>query len=84
LLTVGAENKYGNSGQNWYVNGTGTPVSAGDEIRVTSVPGAPGETHTITYSATGEDTGPWSNCVEMTSDLFFGTSIVCFDGEVTP
>jgi hypothetical protein len=83
-LTVGAENEYGNSGENWYADGEGTLVSAGDEIRVVSVPGAPGETHTITYTATGEDAGPWSNCVEMTGDLWFGTSFACFEGQVTP
>ena len=33
-LTVGAENAYGNSGQNWYVDGTGTLVTADDEVRV--------------------------------------------------
>ena len=82
-LTVGAENEYGNSGQNWYVDGAGTPVSADDEIRVSSVPGAPGETRTITYTATGEDTGPWSNCAEMTGDLWFGINIACFEGTVT-
>ena len=83
-LTVGAENAYGNSGENWYVNGTGTPVSAGDEIRVTSVPGEPGETHTITFAAKGRRKGAWQNCAELTSDLFFGTNIACFSGEVTP
>jgi subtilisin family serine protease len=82
-LTVGAENAYGNSGANYYVDGDGTLPAYGTDVGVTSVPGEPGETHTITYTATGEGTGPWSNCVEMTSDLFFGTSIVCFDGEVT-
>jgi subtilisin family serine protease len=82
-LTVGAENEYGNSGQNWYADGVGTPVSVGDEIRVVSVPGTPGETHIITYTATGEDLGPWSNCAEMTGDLWFGTNIACFEGVVT-
>jgi hypothetical protein len=83
-LTVGAENAYGNSGQNWYVDGAGTPVSAGDEIRVTSIPGEPGETHTITYSATGEDAKTWTNCAEMTSDLFSGVKVTCFSGETLP
>ena len=59
-------------------------VSAGDEIRVVAVPGAPGETHIITYTALAEDTGPWSNCAEMTGDLWFGTSYACFEGQVTP
>jgi subtilisin family serine protease len=82
-LTVGAENAYGNSGQNWYVDGVGTPVAAGSEVRVSSVPGAPGETHTITFTAEGRRKGQWQNCAEMTSDVFFGTNIACFSGEVT-
>ena len=80
-LTVGAENKFGNSGQNWYADGVGTPVAAGDEIRVVSVPGAPGETHIVTYSALGEDPKAWTNCAEVTSDLFQGVNVDCFSGE---
>lgn len=80
-LTVGAENKFGNAGQNWYVNGTGTLVTAGSEVRVTSVPGMPGETHTITYTARGEDSGMWTNCAEMTGSLFQGVNVACFSGE---
>jgi uncharacterized repeat protein (TIGR01451 family) len=81
-LTVGAENAYGNSGQNWYADGAGTPVVAGDELRVVAVPGAPGETHTITYTAKGIRFGVWTNYVEMTGDTFFGTNIASFSGEV--
>lgn len=83
-LTVGAENEYGNSGQNWYYDGAGTPVAPGSEVRVTSEPGAPGETHVITYTVRGEGTGPWTNCAEMTSNLFQGMSTACFDGETVP
>jgi subtilisin family serine protease len=83
LLTVGAENAYGNSGANYYADGVGTLPAYGTDVSVTSVPGAPGETHTITYTATGEDTGPWSNCAEMTGDLWFGTNVACFEGVVT-
>ncbi len=82
-LTVGAENLYGNSGENWYVDGVGTPVIAGSEVRVTSIPGAPGETHVITFTAKGRHKGEWQNCAQMTSDTFFGTNIACFEGEVT-
>jgi hypothetical protein len=81
-LTVGAENAYGNSGQNWYVDGVGTPVAAGSEVRVESVPGTPGETHTINFRAIGLFWGPWTNCAEMTSNLFQGTNVACFSGLV--
>ncbi len=84
FLTVGAENEYGNSGQNWYFNGSGTAVAAGSEVRVESTPGAPGETHVITFTARGEAVRPWTNCVEMTSDLFQGTNTSCFTGETVP
>ena len=82
-LTVGAENQYGNSGQNWFFDGEGTLVAAGSELRVKSVPGAPGGFRTITYSAKGMKLGPWTNCAVMTSDLFGGTSTSCFNGETT-
>lgn len=83
-LTVGAENMYGNSGENWYVNGVGAPVGAGSEVRVVSIPGAPGETHLITYTAEGKRAGAWMNCADMASDIFFGVNTACFSGEVTP
>jgi hypothetical protein len=82
-LTVGAENAYGNSGQNWYVDGTGTLVSAGSEVRVVSAPGAPGETHVVTYTAKGKWYGEWQNCAYLTGDIFFGVNTACFSGEVT-
>ncbi len=82
LLTVGAENDTGTSGDNWYVNGSGTPVGAGDELRVIATPGGTGETHIITFSATGVAVGAWQNCAEMTSDVFQGINIACFSGEV--
>lgn len=83
FLTVGAENRFGNSGANFYFNGAGTPVGPGVEVVVTSVPAAPGETHTITFMARGVKPGAWTNCAEMTSNLFQGTSVACFSGSVT-
>jgi hypothetical protein len=83
-LTVGAENAYGNSGANYYVDGAGTLPAFGTDVGVTSVPGAPGETHTITYTAIGEDAKAWTNCAEMTSDLFPGVNVACFSGETLP
>ena len=53
-LTVGAENDLGNRGANRYFNGTGTLPAAGvTELRVTTTPGAPGGTRTITFKAKG-------------------------------
>jgi subtilisin family serine protease len=83
-LTIGAENEFGNSGANYYVDGVGTwPGPGGDDVLVTAVPGAPGESHVITITAEGEKKGAWTNCALMTGDTFFGTNIACFSGEVT-
>ena len=89
LLTVGAENEFGNSGGTTYFNGVGTPPApsfpiGNHEVDIFSVPGAPGETHTITYTAEGRRIGTWNNCAQMSSPLFFGTNIACISGEVTP
>jgi hypothetical protein len=83
FLTVGAEDKFGNRGANFYANGVGTLPVAGTEVRVNSVPGVPGETHVITFDAKGVRVGKWTNYAQMTSDLFFGTNIAGFSGEVT-
>ncbi len=88
FLTVGAENAFGNSGGTVYFDGTGTPPSpsypAGSyEVDVFTVPGAPGETHTISFTAKGVRRGEWQNCAEVTSDAFFGTNFACVNGEVT-
>ena len=53
LMTTGAENRFGNRGANYYYNGTGTLPANGTQLVVTGVPGVPGETHTITFSAQG-------------------------------
>jgi hypothetical protein len=82
--TVGVENRFGNRGQNYYFNGTGTLPAAGTELRVTGTAGAAGETRTITFTVTGVRTGKWVNYAEMTGDLWFGTNIARFAGEVTP
>ncbi len=83
FLTVGAENSFGNSGANWYFDGAGTAVANGSEVRVVSIPGEPGETHTVTFSVTGTIPGAWTNCAELTSNLFEGTNAACFSGEIT-
>jgi uncharacterized repeat protein (TIGR01451 family) len=83
FLSVGAENKFGNRGNNVYFNGTGTLPVNGTELRVTSSAGAPGETHTIAFRARGDRPGSYVNFAEMISDLFQGTSIARFPGQVT-
>jgi hypothetical protein len=83
FLTVGAENSFGNSGQNFYYNGAGTPPGPDVGVRVNSVPASPGETHVLSFKAMGVLTGAWTNCAELTSDIFQGTSIACFSGAVT-
>jgi len=83
FMSTGAENRFGNSGGNYYYNGVGTLPSNGTELVVTSVPGAPGETHTITFSAQGVKVGSWVNYAQMTSNLFQGISTASFAGAVT-
>ncbi|MCA9946616.1 MAG: DUF11 domain-containing protein, partial [Anaerolineales bacterium] len=87
FLTVGAENKFGNSGGQIYLDGDGdAPAPSfpdGDyEVDVFSTPGEPGETYVVTYSAFGSFPGEWTNCAEMTSELFEGTAVSCFSGEI--
>ncbi len=83
--TTGAENEAGTAGDTTYYDGSGTLPWGGSDLTVTAVPGKPGETHTVTFTARmKEDFGQWSNCAEMTSDLFQGVNIACFSGEVMP
>ena len=83
FLTVGAENNSGSRGQNQYFNGVGTLPTSGTQLVVGSTPGVAG-THTVAFDAKGVTTGPWTNCVEMTSAAFDGTSVRCVSGTVTP
>ncbi len=84
LLTIGAENRFGNQGSNWFVNGEGNPVTMGSEVRIVTTPGSSGESHTVIVRAIGWRAGEWTNCAEMTSDLFVGVNVACFSGEVIP
>ena len=88
FLTVGAENIFGNEGNAIYFDGDGTAPAPsfpfGDfEVDVTSAPGAPGETKTITFEALGVKTGSWTSYVELTSSLFQGTAIKSVSGTVS-
>jgi hypothetical protein len=87
FMTVGAENRFGNRGAVVYFDGFGTPPSPsfpfGDfEVDVFSTPGAPGETHTISFTAKADEYGDWKNCAEMEAGFTFGKTIVCVEGEV--
>jgi hypothetical protein len=87
FLTVGAENKFGNTGGQVYFDGVGDAPApsfpAGDyEVDVFSTPGSPGETYEITFSMYGMAPGEWTNCANMTSSLFEGTAVSCFSGEI--
>lgn len=81
--TTGAENHDGTVGDTEYFDGAGTLPWGGPDLQVASVPGTPGETHVITYSALGAGLGPWTNCAEMSSDLYQGLNVACFSGETT-
>lgn len=83
FMTVGAENRFGNRGQNYYVDGVGTLPTFGTELRVSTVPGAPGETRTVTFQAKGDRVGSYVNYAELKSNLFDGTSVARFQGTVT-
>jgi subtilisin family serine protease len=80
-MTVGAENLFGNSGNNVYRNGVGVYPSSAQDVRVTSTAGT-ASTKVITFDAVGVLVGSWRNCATMTSSSFIGTSYACIDGDV--
>jgi hypothetical protein len=82
FLTVGAENKFGNRGQNYYVNGSGALPTTGTELRVTSVAGSV-STSQITFDAIARTRGDWTNCAFMSASNFDGLSSACFSGTNT-
>ena len=49
---------------------------------MTTTPPQPGESHVITFQAKGIKVGKWTNYAELTSDIFQGTNIASFAGEV--
>jgi len=83
FLSVGAENKFGNRGQNTYYNGTGTLPANGTQLQVTTTPGTVAS-HVVTFQAKGVKAGNWVNYALLTSDTFDGTNIARFSGTVTP
>jgi hypothetical protein len=83
FLTVGAENRFGNRGQNVYFNGTGTlPVSNTTEVLVSSTPGSV-SSRVVSFDANaGDDPASWTNCATLTSNAFTGTSFSCVSGTI--
>jgi subtilisin family serine protease len=81
-LTIGAENKFGNRGASYYYNGTGTIPGVDGQLVVNSVPGMPGETHTIAFTARGIQSGSWTNYAAMTSNFFQGINVASASGAV--
>ncbi len=82
LLTIGAENVFGNRGANYYYNGGGTLPPPNTGLVVGGAPLVPGETKTITYTIKGVALGNWENCAEMASSLLSGTATSCVAGSV--
>jgi subtilisin family serine protease len=80
LLTVGAENRFGTSGGNYYFsNGVATPSgtlpTSATELVIGGTPPVPGESHTITYDMKRVQQGAWTNYAHMTGDLFQGIEV---------
>jgi hypothetical protein len=84
FMTAGAENFVGTSGQNYYVDGIGTLPTSTTELKVSTVPGVPGETRTVSFKVTGAKAGAFTNYAQLTSDLFQGINVASFKGTVTP
>jgi uncharacterized repeat protein (TIGR01451 family) len=82
FLTVGAENRFGNRGGNFYFNGNGPAPTPTTELVVTSAPGGPGETKVVTFQAEGVHDGKFQNCAELTSQLCQGINLACVNGRV--
>jgi hypothetical protein len=47
------------------------------EVRVSSLPSTPGESHTISFTAKVVKPTSYTNCAKMTSDLFQGVNVTC-------
>ena len=79
FLTVGAENKFGNSGDQVYFDGAGDIPVAGTEIIVNSVAGVE-QSKVITLKGKNIANGKWRNCATLTSNAFLGISYACARG----
>ena len=82
FATVGAENKFGNRGDNTYFNGTGTLPANGTQLRVTSTPGSVSSVVVEFDAKAGNRIQPWRNCATLESDAFLGVSYSCVSGTI--
>ncbi len=73
-LTVGAENPSGTGGADIGVAAAGSPPTS--SYRITTTPGAPGETFSYTLTILGVDRGNRSLTTSMTADTVVGTTTV--------
>ena len=80
--TTGAENGDGSVGHSYYFDGSGTLPWGGNDLSVLSSAAAPGRMQTITFAAKGSKLGHWTDCAELTSDLFQGVNTACIGGEI--
>ncbi len=72
FLTVGAENRFGNRGQNVYFDGAGALPSA--DLAVSWTPPAPGGAVSFTFDASSKKTGVRTSTASMTSTLTPGVT----------
>jgi len=74
LVTVGAENRAGNRGNNLYFNGTGTKPVNGTELKISSSPPAGGGVVSFSYNASAKKAGSYATTANLTSDQTPGTT----------
>jgi hypothetical protein len=79
-LTVGAENRFGSEGQAVYFDGVGTAPANGNEVLISGVPGAPGETKTFNFKLKAVKKGNWNMCAYAAANTFQGESVACIAG----
>ncbi len=80
--TTGVEDAVGRVGQSYYHGEGQTGAVPGGDLHLDQNSGAPGQTHTIAFTAQGARKGRWQNCVRMEGDLWEGEAIACFMGQV--
>ena len=72
----------GTAGYSYYHGEGEAGAVPGGDLHLDQNSGAPGQTHTIAFTAQGAKRGRWQNCVRMEGDLWGGEAIACFTGQV--